>query len=228
MFTALIPVKEFKYAKRRLASLLRPQERQEFAAAMLVDILEVISHVPSVSSIVVVTADLEAKKLAIEFGARVLEEIGPCGLNSALDQGVTKLRAERVPAAMIVPTDVVLASVDDFESLLGVHRAHKSDVTIASARVDCGTNCLVVTPPDAIPFCFGDLSSTRHLKAAISRGYRASVVRVPNLDRDIDQISDLEYFCRVEPPGHAWKSLKKNGVLARIQDPAVALYEVAK
>jgi 2-phospho-L-lactate guanylyltransferase len=228
MFTALIPVKEFRYAKRRLAPLLLPHERQEFAAAMLVDTLEVISQVQSVSSIVVVTADLEAKKLAIEFGARVLEEVGPCGLNGALDQGVTKLRADGVPAAMIVPTDVVLASVDDFESLLRIHRAHKSDVTVASAGFDFGTNCLVVTPPDVIPFCFGNLSSARHSKAAISRGYRTSVVRIPNLDRDIDQISDLEYFCRVGPPGRAWKSLKKNGVLARIQDPAVALYEVAK
>jgi 2-phospho-L-lactate/phosphoenolpyruvate guanylyltransferase len=228
MFTALIPVKEFKYAKRRLAPALLPHERQEFAAAMLVDVLEVISKVPSVSNIVVVTADSEAKKLAGEFGARVLDEAGRRGLNGALDQGVMKLRAEHVPAVMIVPTDVVLARVADFESLLRFHRAHKSDVTIVSAKFDYGTNCLVVTPPDAIPFCFGGLSSMRHLIVAKARGFRANVVNVPNLDRDIDLISDLDFFCRVEPQGRAWEALKKNGVLERLQDPAIALYEVAK
>jgi 2-phospho-L-lactate guanylyltransferase len=227
MFTALIPVKEFQFAKQRLSGVLRPEERRELAAAMLIDTLEMVSQVPSVSNIVVVTADPDARKLAIEHGADVFEETGAQGLNGALDQAAARLGTASVSAIMILPTDVVLADADDLITLTKAHVLLGRDLTIVAAGFDFGTNCLLVTPPGAISFSFGELSSIRHLEAAQLRGYKANIVRVPNLDRDIDKISDLRFFCRSAPSRHSWRCLVRNQALERILAPCAAEREDA-
>jgi 2-phospho-L-lactate guanylyltransferase len=225
MFTALIPVKEFQFAKQRLSGALRPKERRELAAAMLIDTLEMVSQVPSVSNIVVVTADPDARKLAIEHCADVFEETGANGLNGALDQAAARLGAKGVPAIMVLPTDIVLAEADDLVTLSNAHLLLGTDLTIVAAGFDFGTNCLLVTPPGAIPFCFGELSSIRHFEAAKLRGYKANIVRVPNLDRDIDRISDLRFLCKSAPSRHSWRCLVRNQALERILAPCAAVHE---
>jgi 2-phospho-L-lactate guanylyltransferase len=92
-------------------------------------------------------------------------------------------------------------------------------LTIAAARVDFGTNCLLASPPNAIPFCFGELSSIRHFENAKRQGHNAKIHLVPGLDRDIDHVADLRAFCKAAPTRRSWSCLKKNRALERILAP---------
>jgi 2-phospho-L-lactate guanylyltransferase len=216
MFTALIPVKEFQFAKRRLSEVLRPKERREFAAAMLTDTLEMVAKAASISRIAVVTADPDARKLALEHRADVFEETGANGLNGALNQAAATLSADGACAVMVLPTDIILADTDDLDALTKIHLSLGTDLTIVAAGFDFGTNCLLATRPAAMTFCFGELSSIHHFEAAKARGYNAKILRVSKLDRDIDNISDLRFFCKAAPSRHSWRCLVRNQALERI------------
>jgi 2-phospho-L-lactate guanylyltransferase len=216
MFTAVIPVKEFRSAKQRLSGVLRPKEREDFAAAMLRDVLELAAKATSVSDVVVVTVDAAAQQLAKAHGARIFEETTAAGLNAALDEAAARLAAEGAPRLMILPTDVVSAAPDDLTMLANAHMSGAGGLTIAAARADFGTNCLLVNPPDLLPFCFGKLSSIRHLELAKRRGHPARILLVPRLDRDIDYVDDLRTFCAAAPDRHSWTCLAQNGALQRI------------
>jgi 2-phospho-L-lactate guanylyltransferase len=207
MFTALIPVKSFRSAKRRLSVVLGPMERSGLAAAMLVDTLELVSQVPSINKIVVVTRDPDARKLALEHFADVFEEPETDGLNEALERAASKLVTDGAAGIVVLPTDVVLTEAKDLVWLLESHRLLKVNVTVAAAGTDFGTNCLVANPPSAVPFCFGKLSSLRHFDAANSRGYKARIVRIQNLDCDIDEVTDLQVLWNSGRQCHSWKCL---------------------
>lgn len=196
MFTALIPVKEFRFAKQRLAKLLTPEERYELALSMFLDAMGLVSQVPTVNDIVVVTADELAQKLARRHGARIIEEIVPAELNAALDRSAAALAREGISHLMILPTDVVRAMPVHLTELSESHLTHETGLTIAAARFDLGTNGLLVTPPDAIPFRFGMFSCIRHYKIGRTRGYSVRVRWVPGLDRDIDYPRDLQALWR--------------------------------
>lgn len=218
MFTALIPVKALHAAKQRLSAVLQPLERREFAAAMLVDTLEMVSQVASVGRIVVVTRDPDAAAIAIEYSADVFEECGMGGLNAALDGAVRELRAADVFSTIVLPTDIVLAEAKDLIELIEEHQRSESDVTIAAARVDFGTNCLLINARCEIPFCFGPLSSLRHSDAAISRGYKTRIVRCRNVENDIDAICDLQMLFKLAPQRHSCRYLLRSRGFEQIVD----------
>jgi 2-phospho-L-lactate guanylyltransferase len=226
MFTALIPVKIFRSAKQRLSAVLGPMERSGLAAAMLVDTLELVSQVPSVNNIVVVTCDPDARKLALEHSADVFVESETDGLNDALERAASKLVTDGASGIVVLPTDVVLTEAKDLIWLLESHQSLEVNVTVATACTDFGTNCLVANPPSAVPFCFGKLSSLRHFDAANSRGYKARIVRIPNLDCDIDEVPDLRVLWNSARQCHSWKYLARHEALDGIFARSAAAREV--
>ncbi|MCJ7549608.1 MAG: hypothetical protein MUQ30_07995, partial [Anaerolineae bacterium] len=64
-------------------------------------------------------------------------------------------------------------------------------VVIAPDRRELGTNALLVTPPDLVPFCFGPDSFRQHLAAAEAAGVTPIVFRSPDLAMDVDVPEDL-------------------------------------
>ena len=64
---------------------------------------------------------------------------------------------------------------------------------------DLGTNALVVSPPDAIPFRYGSRSSLSHLHEANEKGIRARVMKLDSFTFDIDTNKCLARAMRVVP-----------------------------
>ncbi len=64
---AVVPVKDTAEAKQRLAGVLSPAQRRELALAMLDHVLAVLSSVPELAGILVVTVDPEAAALAASY-----------------------------------------------------------------------------------------------------------------------------------------------------------------
>src|SRR6266478_3188077 len=74
MKTVLLPVKDFKDAKQRLASALSPEQRAGLAHAMLADVLDALSAAAEPARIIVYTASDDVIHAVRPFGFEVLRE----------------------------------------------------------------------------------------------------------------------------------------------------------
>src|SRR5881397_3058815 len=72
--TAVLPVKRFDAAKRRLGVGLEDEQRRAIVAAMLEDVLEAIGAARMVEGVLVVTGEPAAAKAARSAGADVLAD----------------------------------------------------------------------------------------------------------------------------------------------------------
>ena len=114
---ALVPVKGFNTAKRRLAPALDPSERALLARTMAEHVLGAIA--PLVAA--VVCDDPEVAAWAVAHGALLLEEPG-LGLNGAVSAGVDALAAAGAQEVLVVHADLPLAS--GLARLAGIQRGH--------------------------------------------------------------------------------------------------------
>ena len=71
---AVIPVKEFDGAKRRLSELLSPRERRLLAETMLTDMLDAVAGSRHLAGVIIVTLDPHATVLGRKIGARIVTE----------------------------------------------------------------------------------------------------------------------------------------------------------
>ncbi|MGH6919962.1 MAG: 2-phospho-L-lactate guanylyltransferase, partial [Geminicoccaceae bacterium] len=91
---AVLPVKDLRHAKQRLAGVLDAAERQALFAAMLEDVLEALAASEGLAGILVVTRDVQARDLAARYGARVLVEPANRGHTAASTLGAATLAQE--------------------------------------------------------------------------------------------------------------------------------------
>jgi 2-phospho-L-lactate guanylyltransferase len=69
---------------------------------------------------------------------------------------------------------------------------------IAPSR-DGGTSALLLRPPDAIDFAFGEESFRRHCTLAQARGVQCQVYESPTLAFDVDVPRDLAILRQLQP-----------------------------
>jgi 2-phospho-L-lactate/phosphoenolpyruvate guanylyltransferase len=176
---ALVPVKGFSEAKRRLAPALGPKERADLARSMAEHVL--LATAPLVTA--VVCDDPEVARWAREHGALVLEEPGR-GLNGAVTAGVNALAAAGAESVLVVHADLPLAS-----GLAGL--AEFDGVTLVPDRREDGTNIVCIPASAGFRFSYGPGSFTRHCAEAERLGFVPRIVREPLLAWDVDVPSDL-------------------------------------
>jgi 2-phospho-L-lactate guanylyltransferase len=189
---AVVPVKDTRQAKQRLAGVLSGAQRQELALAMLEDVLAALARVDELAGILVVTADAAASAIAARYRAGVMDEGARDGHTGAVAAAVRRLVGDGM---LTVPGDIPLLEPDDVRRLVSVHReamrrsAHA--FTIAPARDEQGSNAVLCSPVGAVPLRFGEDSFFPHLAVARSSGIEPEVVRVPRIALDIDTPQDL-------------------------------------
>lgn len=186
---AILPVKSFATAKRRLRDGLESRRREALVEAMFTDVLRSLRRT-AVDRIIVVTGSRYAQRIAADHAAVVLtdaetghNDAAALGINAALDGG-----ADRV---LLVPGDCPVLDPQEVDGLLGLPATPPS-VLIVPDRHGTGTNGLVLSPPNAVSPSFGPGSAQRHLELARARGASAQIVEVPSLALDIDTPEDLE------------------------------------
>jgi 2-phospho-L-lactate/phosphoenolpyruvate guanylyltransferase len=194
---AVVPVKDTRQAKQRLARILPVARRQELALAMLEDVLVALASVRELAGIVVVTADPAAAAIAISRGARVARDGAGDGHSGAVAAAARQLTAEGF-GMLTLPGDIPLVEGDDIRQLIAVHRiAAERDArafTIAPARDERGSNAVLCSPAAAVPLRFGDDSFFPHLATARACGIAPVVVRLPRIALDIDTPEDAALF----------------------------------
>jgi 2-phospho-L-lactate/phosphoenolpyruvate guanylyltransferase len=187
---AVLPVKRFALAKRRLRAAVAQPLRGELAYAMMSDVLDALSRCQPIEHTIVITADERAASAAQELGADVLHDSAEGGQSIAALSGIKHALQVGFERVLCVPGDCPALDPAQLEALLAP-RAPDREVVIVPDRHGTGTNALLLTPPDAIVPAFGPGSFERHrtLVEAASLAWR--VERPSSLLLDIDTREDL-------------------------------------
>lgn len=195
---AVVPVKRFADAKKRLAGVLDPDSRAELARLMLNDVLDALARSAShIAGVVVVTADPAAAKLAEQYDVSIVSDEGREGLNAAIRYGLDCVADNGGKAALIIPSDVPHLAPETIAQAVDALRTPDTLVAIPAAD-DRGTNLLGCRPAAALPLCFGPGSFDNHCEAARARGLTVHELPSGNLGLDIDRPKNLDDFLALQ------------------------------
>jgi len=166
--TAIVPVKRFHEAKRRLAPGIAAERRLALVAAMLEDVLEAIAGARTIERTIVVSGDPVAQEIAASASAEVVPDPSDEGHVEAVLAGIARAEVEGARCVALLPGDCPLLEPRELDRLLtGVPEPYAA---IVPDRHGEGTNGLVLSPPTAIRPAFGEGSRARHVDAARRAG----------------------------------------------------------
>ena len=177
----LIPVKDFRQAKARLANVLAPQHRLRLARWTADQVVAAATPLP----VFIACDDRDVADWAEAHGATVLWRPGR-GLNAAVHDGIATLAASGIEHVIVahsdLPTPAPLANL-----------VLSGGIVLVPDLRDDGTNVIAI--PSRIGFqpAYGSQSFRRHLAQAISLGCPVRVHRDIRLALDIDTAPDLAH-----------------------------------
>jgi len=147
----LLPIKDLRNAKQRLAAVLTSEERFSLAQAMLQDTILAVSRVQRTEKIFVITNYEPAMEAASKYGWEILREEHQVSESASVDFA-SRLCAERGVAALLrLPLDLPLIQSGDIDELLATECSAPSVVMVPS-RDGTGTNAILRTPPALFPY----------------------------------------------------------------------------
>ena len=190
---AIIPVKQLRESKRRLAHVLSPEDRAGLIHRFLDDLLEVLNRAEGIDRVLVVTADPAVRELAGGYAAEVIDERYPLGLNAAVALGVAHAARHGAASVLILPADLPFARVEDIEQMLRPltgATAPQTLIAITGDEAEEGTNALLLAPPGDFNFHYGPGSFAAHLDEAAASGRTVHIINAPGLRFDLDTESD--------------------------------------
>jgi 2-phospho-L-lactate guanylyltransferase len=188
---AIVPIKSFEVAKRRLSESLASGGRRSLVQAMFSDVLGALRRVEGVEAIAVVTADVAAGSAAAGERMVVLADDVCAGQSEATQIGIRYAIENGYERVLLVPGDTPLLQPAELEELLARGERDAIGVAIVADRHGTGTNGLLITPPGAFDPSFGPGSLERHLAQARERDLVHRVEALPSLEHDIDTPGDL-------------------------------------
>lgn len=209
---AVVPVKERDRAKERLAPLLPPEMRQALALAMLEDVLAALGGAVGLTGHIVVTVDPAARRLALHYGARIVEDGARDGHTGAVMAAARLLAAEGCTGMLTLPGDIPLVTAGEIGQIIAAH-APPPSFTIVPSHDEGGSNAILLAPPDAVPLRFGVNSFFPHLRAAQAAGIAPTILRLPGIALDIDNPEDLAKFMRLPSQTRTRAFLAENAML---------------
>ena len=192
---AVIPMKPLSRSKTRLAPHMSEEQRSDLVVGVLRRVLGAIKG-SSIEMFWVVGGDERIRNVARNFDGIWMEELGR-NLNDTLGKAFDEL-AGRNAAALYLAGDLPFLKPSDLHSLLRSSR-RDTNITLAPARRDGGTNAILVPP--GIPFRpeLGPRSFSKHLSTAAAMEVSVAICYSPGLGFDLDITDDLETFQHMEP-----------------------------
>ncbi len=190
---AIIPVKPLLTSKNRLAHLLSPAARAALIGDFLARMLAELRQVAGLAEILLVSSDPAVAALARQFGARLLLEERPLGLNTAVAQAANLAAAQGAAGILVLPADLPFLCAADVQGLLDRVTVEPMLVISSDGRDD-GTNALLLNPPGDFTFQYGPGSYRKHLHEAAARSMACVVVQTPGLQFDLDTEKDWQVY----------------------------------
>src|SRR5215470_7010184 len=146
MRALLLPIKNLRNAKQRLAGFLKPQERFGLAQAMLTDTVRAVRGVRQAEKIFVVTNYGPAIAIAEANGWEVFLEEQQISESVSVDAASQQCWERGVTSVLRLPLDLPLLESRDIDELLELECPAPGLVIVAS-RDGTGTNAILRTPP---------------------------------------------------------------------------------
>ena len=218
MRALLLPIKDLRNAKQRLAGLLRPEERFGLAQAMLKDTVRAVRGASKAEKIFVVTNYAPAIAIAEANGWEVLLEGQQISESVSVDAASQQCWQRGVTSALRLPLDLPLLESRDIDELLELECAAPGLVIVAS-RDGTGTNAILRAPPTLFPSHFGTDSFAKHCAEAERLGAHVVQRRNIRLELDVDDEADLRILLQHDLSGTqtgVW--LRENGVKERLSE----------
>ena len=188
-YRAIIPVKSLSEAKSRLATHLTLHQRENLVLDMLHHVLQALRESNMLEQVSVVSSDQRVLRQAQAWGAQAVVEVMP-GHNAALHAAALQELAAGTSALLTIAADLPLLHPSDIRMLVAQSALYP--VVLASSRDSTGTNAILVRPPLAIPYLFGENSLQRYQQAARQWQLDSTIYHSIGLSLDIDTIDDLD------------------------------------
>jgi 2-phospho-L-lactate/phosphoenolpyruvate guanylyltransferase len=186
--SAVVPVKDLRGTKSRLAPVLNPGARAGLTLYMMGRVIAALREA-GVEDVCVVSPDRIVLNEAQRRGATPLIQESR-GLNPALEEGRRRALDLGAPTLLVLPADLPLLEAGDVRAVLE-EVGEGPSVVISPDGAHSGTNALLLQPPDVLPFAFGAESFEAHLEAARRRALDVRICERPHLAFDLDTAGDL-------------------------------------
>jgi len=185
----LIPVKDLRSAKQRLAAVLSQEHRTQLAEAMLADVLAAIRAWKERPPVSLITSYAPAIKLARECGFEVIEERENPGETGAVAMGTAVALQCGARETLVLPGDMPLLTAAELQAVYTT--APAEGTVLVPSHDGRGSNAVLRRPGDLIPLRFGNDSFIPHRDAAQATGKPVVVLELPGIGLDIDTPADL-------------------------------------
>lgn len=192
---AVIPVKPFVSAKRRLTPLLSCIERIRLARLMLEDVIDAVRSATSLAGFFVVTCHREAAEMAEGAGGGTIWEEAEFGLARAVATAFREI-APIAGGAVVIPADIPHVPGSTIDAVIA--KTPQDGVTLVPAIYDGGTNLLALRPCTALEPLFGPGSFQRHHRTALRAGLSPRIHVCPRAGHDLDRPRDLVTFLSMD------------------------------
>ena len=192
----LVPVKNLRQAKQRLAPVLDQAARTELAQAMLHDVVDALASWQSRPEVAIVSCDSFALALASRYDFEIIADHKNSGETDAIEMatGVCEMRGLDT---LVIPADIPLIQPWELQAIMGA--APEVGSVLVPAGDGRGTNAVLRRPAALFPLRFGNDSFGPHLAAAQATGTSCVVLSLPGIAVDVDHPADLKQL--VELPG---------------------------
>lgn len=205
----LIPVKNLRHAKQRLAAVLDQAARTALAQAMVHDVLEAVAGCIHRPEVAVVTNDPFAHDLARHFEFHVICDEANASETAAIEMATRVCESQGAAQTLVIPGDIPLITANELDHIFSAVPENGSLLVPAADRR--GTNAVFRRPANLFPLRFGNDSFRPHLDAARRTGLPCVVLSLPGIGLDVDNPRDLQQL--VAAPGQT-----RSQVLARQWD----------
>jgi 2-phospho-L-lactate guanylyltransferase len=188
---AIVPVKDLRDTKSRLAPVLDPAARAGLTLYMMGRVVGAILEA-GIGDVCVVSPDRMVLEEAERRGATPLLQKSR-GLNPALEEGRRRVMELGASALLVLPADLPLLEADDVLTVLE-QAGEEPSVVISPDATRSGTNALLIQPPGVLPFAFGTGSFEAHLGTARERSLDVRICERSHLAFDLDTAGDLAHY----------------------------------
>ena len=192
----LVPVKNLKQAKQRLAPVLDQSARTELAQAMLHDVLDLLASWESRPEVAIVSCDSFALSLANKYGFEIIADHRNSGETDAIEMATRVCEMRRLDT-LVIPADIPLIQAWELQAMLDA--APEVGSVLVPAGDGRGTNAVLRRPAALFPLRFGNDSFKPHLASAWATGKSCVVLSLPGIAVDVDDPADLKQL--IELPG---------------------------
>ena len=185
----LIPVKDLRTAKQRLAGVLNQSARTQLAQAMIHDVLATVAGWSNRPEAAVVTCDSFTVHLAAQYRFQIIPDNENRSETDAIAHATAFCESRGIQSTLVIPGDIPLVQVSELEQIIEAVPA-KGSVLVPSADGH-GTNAVLRSPAALFPLQFGNDSFKPHLTAAMATGLPCICLCLPGIALDIDTPDDL-------------------------------------